>query len=437
MSLTINGTTNTLTAASGLAIAGNTAVTGTLSATTFTQSGDLSAINLQSLTNSVASYANTNNFVRFINSGGNPVGGLTHPAVTTLGLWGNAGVKVVTGSSGATTVADFSSTGLAVTGALSATNTQGNNHLTLTNSTDGLITQIENNSSGQTLYTNRNQPWKCYVNNAIVTSTSSTGLAVTGTLSASGTVTASTGLVWGTSTYQGYLSYSAGNVFIGNLSTGLVNFAVNSVTVAAMSSTAFEAVKPFLVSDTTDATSTTAASLKTAGGLAVAKKGYFGDNIVMASGKGIDFSLAAGDAVGTAANVLDAYEEGTWTPVIGGLTTTSGQTYSTQSGRYTKVGNKVTLTAEMILTAKGTITGFSTIVGGFPFAVLDSPSAAVRFTGLGVNWISVILMPRATFTNAYLCGTKAAAAGVSLFADNGGDITDTTNIAFSFTYFTS
>jgi hypothetical protein len=191
------------------------------------------------------------------------------------------------------------------------------------------------------------------------------------------------------------------------------------------------------VTDVTDATSTTAASLKTAGGLAVAKKLYVGDNIVMASGKGIDFSLAAGDAVGTAANVLDAYEEGTWTPVIGGLTTTSGQTYSTQSGRYTKVGNKVTLTAEMILTAKGTITGFSTIVGGFPFAVLDSPSAAVRFTGLGVNWISVILMPRATFTNAYLCGTKAAAAGVSLFADNGGDITDTTNIAFSFTYFTS
>ena len=33
MSITVNGATNTITAASGLAIAGNTAVTGTLSAT--------------------------------------------------------------------------------------------------------------------------------------------------------------------------------------------------------------------------------------------------------------------------------------------------------------------------------------------------------------------------------------------------------------------
>jgi len=40
MSLTINGTTNTLTAASGLTIAGNTAVTGTLSATGILSTSD-------------------------------------------------------------------------------------------------------------------------------------------------------------------------------------------------------------------------------------------------------------------------------------------------------------------------------------------------------------------------------------------------------------
>ena len=138
-------------------------------------------------------------------------------------------------------VGSFTSTGLAVTGTLAATNTQGNNHLTLTNSTDGLITQIENNSSGQTLYTNRNQPWKCYVNNALVTSTSSTGLAVTGTLSASG---------------------------------------ITSVT------------------DVTDATSTTAASLKTAGGLGVAKSLYVG-GIVRHT------SVQTGLTAATISNVVD------------------------------------------------------------------------------------------------------------------------------------
>jgi hypothetical protein len=322
MSLTINGATNTLTAASGLAIAGNTAITGTLSAT-----GNTAVTGALSVT-----YVNNQTLSLVRASGGDQIklGGNVAGGGGDIFAYNGGGTDFEPLNIGGEYVAVFARTGV-----LSA---------------------------------------------AEITRTTSTGLAVTGTLSASG---------------------------------------ITSVT------------------DTTDATSTTAASLKTAGGLGVAKKTYCGGNIVMASGKGIDFSLAAGDAVGTAANVLDAYEEGTWTPVIGGLTTTSGQTYSTQSGRYTKVGNKVTLTAEMILTAKGTITGFSTIVGGFPFAVLDSPSAAVRFTGLGVNWISVILMPRATFTNAYLCGTKAAAAGVSLFADNGGDITDTTNIAFSFTYFTS
>ncbi len=90
----------------------------TLTAIGLTQSGDLSALNLQSLTNSAASYANTNNFLRFLNSSGNPVGGITHPAVTTLGVWGNTGVRVIVGSSGATTAAEFNSSGMSTTGTL-------------------------------------------------------------------------------------------------------------------------------------------------------------------------------------------------------------------------------------------------------------------------------------------------------------------------------
>jgi hypothetical protein len=91
--------------------------------------------------------------------------------------------------------------------------------------------------------------------------------------------------------------------------------------------------------DTTEATSTTAAALKTAGGLAVAKKIYAGDNIVVVSGKGIDFS--ATDGTGTSELLAD-YEEGTWTPNQGAALVVVGTFSST--GRYTKIGRNVTVT---------------------------------------------------------------------------------------------
>jgi hypothetical protein len=91
--------------------------------------------------------------------------------------------------------------------------------------------------------------------------------------------------------------------------------------------------------DTTDATSTTAAAVKTAGGLAVVKKIYVGDNIVIAtSGKGIDFSATPG--TGTSELFAD-YEEGTWAPSQGAGLIVVGA--FTSSGTYTKVGRLVTL----------------------------------------------------------------------------------------------
>lgn len=67
------------------------------------------------------------------------------------------------------------------------------------------------------------------------------------------------------------------------------------------------------------------------------------------------------------ANCLDDYEEGTWTPVIGGAGGTSGQTYSVQLGRYVKIGKLVIIQCYATLTAKGTITG-NLELQGLPFA---------------------------------------------------------------------
>lgn len=60
------------------------------------------------------------------------------------------------------------------------------------------------------------------------------------------------------------------------------------------------------------------------------------------------------------ANTLDDYEEGTWTPSVGG-----SATYLNQIGGYTKIGNVVTLTFRIEINAIGT--GSVTTVSGAPF----------------------------------------------------------------------
>ena len=66
------------------------------------------------------------------------------------------------------------------------------------------------------------------------------------------------------------------------------------------------------------------------------------------------------------ANGLDDYEEGTWTPVIGGSSGTSGQTYGIQAGTYTKVGSMCIASAYITLAAKGTV-GNNLQLQGLPF----------------------------------------------------------------------
>jgi hypothetical protein len=62
----------------------------------------------------------------------------------------------------------------------------------------------------------------------------------------------------------------------------------------------------------------------------------------------------------TASNLLDDYEEGTWTPSIGG-----NASYTTQVGKYTKIGRLVRVSALLQINVKGT--GSASTVSGFPF----------------------------------------------------------------------
>ena len=86
---------------------------------------------------------------------------------------------------------------------------------------------------------------------------------------------------------------------------------------------------------------------------------YLGGNVVVTSGQGIDFS-ATSDGSGTSTSELfDDYEEGTWTPTIGGV--------SVGSGNYTKVGALVFI--ECLITANSVST---TTINGLPYDLVSA-----------------------------------------------------------------
>jgi len=66
-----------------------------------------------------------------------------------------------------------------------------------------------------------------------------------------------------------------------------------------------------------------------------------GNLVIGTAGKGIDFS-ADPSAPGMTSELLDDYEEGTFTPTIVGTTTAGSGTYNAQLGRYTRIGRVVT-----------------------------------------------------------------------------------------------
>ena len=81
-------------------------------------------------------------------------------------------------------------------------------------------------------------------------------------------------------------------------------------------------------------------------GAAVERMRVDSNGISVPSGSGINFSATANTSITGASmegELLDDYETGTWTPVIGGSTTTGTASYSSQVARYTKVGNLVTV----------------------------------------------------------------------------------------------
>ena len=99
-----------------------------------------------------------------------------------------------------------------------------------------------------------------------------------------------------------------------------------------------------------------------------------GNLVIGTSGKGIDFSATANSGT---SELLDDYEEGSWTPAFagsGGAISVTG--YSLQSGKYTKIGNYVYIEGQLRAQVTNNSTGTYDI-SGLPYTVDVNGSGGV------------------------------------------------------------
>jgi len=105
-----------------------------------------------------------------------------------------------------------------------------------------------------------------------------------------------------------------------------------------------------------------------------------GNLILGTAAKGVNFT-ANTPAAGMTSRLLNWYEEGTFTPTLSSATTT---TYTTQTGRYTRVGRQIFFHCELEINSVGDGSTTIVLLGDLPTA-LSSPFSTISvgfFSGI-------------------------------------------------------
>lgn len=130
-------------------------------------------------------------------------------------------------------------------------------------------------------------------------------------------------------------------------------------------------------------------------------------------------------------------EEGDWTPHLTGSGGGSTQTFTTQNGRWAKVGRLVVITGFVNLATKGNISG-NVIVNNLPFTVIGTHVwlGIVEWGSLLVakSFINCTFGQGTTNVNFFALAGNATSSNTSL---SDTDIQDGTNLRFSGSYLAS
>ncbi len=154
-----------------------------------------------------------------------------------------------------------------------------------------------------------------------------------------------------------------------------------------------------------------------------------GNLVVGTAGKGIDFS-AASHAAGMTSELLDDYEEGTFTP---NLTNNGTITYTAQYGRYTKVGRQVHIWWFIQVNTASGGGGVATI--NAPFAA-DAAAVGV-FSYVGTNGVNTTAQPASNSPAFYASNATIYHYDVTGGIMFGVNVTAGSVLCGSMTYFTA
>jgi hypothetical protein len=118
-----------------------------------------------------------------------------------------------------------------------------------------------------------------------------------------------------------------------------------------------------------------------------------------------------------------AYETGSWTPSIGGTAT-----YTTQLGRYTKIGRIVHIEGRLTINAIGT--GSTSAIAGLPYAAPAATGGVVSY------WASAANAPvfASCYTNSSSLILSGLTAGSANITTNFPMLGSSTDIIFSVSY---
>ena len=171
----------------------------------------------------------------------------------------------------------------------------------------------------------------------------------------------------------------------------------------------------------------------TAGRAVATAGGSFTDNITQGTaGKGVNFT-ANTPAAGMTSQLLNWYEEGTFTPSL--VPGTSGSiTLTTAAAKYTRIGRQVTVTGICEVVSVSSPVG-ALLLQGLPFTnsadTSSRSAAAIYATGLAVTATTAIT-GRIIPSESQIRIEKFAAGSTSAMA---GDVQTNTIIQFNLTYF--
>ena len=167
------------------------------------------------------------------------------------------------------------------------------------------------------------------------------------------------------------------------------------------------------------------ARIPEAGGFQAVTTISVGNATPSSSGAGITFP--ATQSASSDANTLDDYEEGTWTPSVGGTAT-----YTAQRGNYTKIGRVVHFAGVLVISSIGT--GSTTVVSGLPFTAKSQDSGGFQVAYFGSSATNIVSIfgtvdDSGTTFRFYSLTAAGATSGVSAIFGNG------TQVNFSGVYY--